>query len=128
MKVPSGDTSVATMLLGSLLNCLAVKLNRQAIYVVRALFHCVSGKIGMDRVPSILVLEQISECAKISSEILLVWRLAACWCRQAIGTTGRITASHGAWRRGNAPLGGVGKTVALEERWCLAAGRYRQAV
>jgi len=77
---------------------------------------------------SILVLEQISECAKISSEILLVWRLAACWCRQAIGTTGRITASHGAWRRGNAPLGGVGKTVALEERWCLAAGRYRQAV
>ena len=62
---------------------------------------------------SVLVLEQISECAKISSEILLVWRLTACWCRQAIGTTGRITVPRGAWRQGSAPPGGGWKTVAL---------------
>jgi len=65
---------------------------------------------------------------KTSREIFLVWRLAACWCRQAIGTTGRISAPRGAWRQGSAPPGGVGKIVALEGRWRLAAGRYRQAV
>jgi len=31
-----------------------------------------------DACGSVLVLEQISECAKTSSEVLLVWCLAAC--------------------------------------------------
>jgi len=48
--------------------------------------------------------------------------------RQAIGLASDVPAPRGAWRQGCVPPGGVGKTVALEERWRLAAGRYRQAV
>jgi len=48
--------------------------------------------------------------------------------RQAIDIIGGTSAPCGAWRQGSAPPGGVGKTMALEEHWRLAAGRYRQAV
>jgi len=48
--------------------------------------------------------------------------------RQAIGTTGGNSALRGVWRQWSVSPGGVGKIVALEERWRLAAGRYRQAV
>ena len=36
--------------------------------------------------------------------------------------------SRGAWRQGSAPPGDIEEVVALEERWRLAVGRYRQAV
>ncbi|QCE14286.1 hypothetical protein DEO72_LG11g1285 [Vigna unguiculata] len=61
-----------------------------------------------DACGSVLVWERISECAKTSRETFLVWRLADCWCRPAIGTTGRISAPRDAWRQGNAPPGDVG--------------------
>jgi len=48
--------------------------------------------------------------------------------RQAIGLASDVPAPYGAWRQGCAPPGGVGKIVALEERWRLAAGMNRQAV
>jgi len=48
--------------------------------------------------------------------------------RQAIKTTAEVPVSRGTWRQGCAPPGGVWNTVALEERWRLAVGRYRQVV
>jgi len=48
--------------------------------------------------------------------------------RQAIGLASDVPTPFVAWRQGCAPPGGVGKTVALEECWRLAAGMYRQAV
>ncbi|QCD93809.1 hypothetical protein DEO72_LG5g1885 [Vigna unguiculata] len=67
---------------------------------------------------------------------LLAARRGHHWCStwqhervcQAIRLTSDVPTPCGAWRQGCAPPGGGGKTMALEERWRLAAGMYRQAI
>jgi len=62
---------------------------------------------------------------KSAKSVLVVWRLAACWCSPGDMTSEGVPAPHGAWREGVLHQAIDPTTMDLWEAWRLAVRRSR---